>query len=131
MILLVNINLRSGHKSYFVFSYLDILTLPLPTNTIDIQSVINARLLYNSCINESAIESEGVGEILSIINDEFGGWPILQGTSWDSSSFNFTNLLFKLREHNHNIIYAFGTSPDDQNSSTYYIRVRNSKEFID
>jgi hypothetical protein len=113
-----------------LFFYSDILTLPLPNDTIDIQSIINARRLYNSCINESAIESEGVDEIISLINEEFGGWPILQGSSWNVSSFNFSHLLFKLREYNHNIIYYFGTSIDDRNSSTYYIRVRNSKKYL-
>ncbi len=128
----VNINLRhqqdkiSHDKNKF---YSDILTLPLPNNTINIQSIINARLLYNSCINESAIESEGVDGILSLINDEFGGWPILQGSSWNISSFNFSRLLFKLREYDHNVIYYFGTSTDDQNSSAYYIRVRNLMAF--
>jgi hypothetical protein len=52
-----------------LFFYSDILTLPLPNDTIDIQSIINARRLYNSCINESAIESEGVDEIISLINE--------------------------------------------------------------
>jgi hypothetical protein len=90
----------------------------------NIQSVNNARRLYNSCINEAAIELEGANAVLYFINNELGGWPILQGSSWNSSSFNLSRLLFKLREYSHNIIYSFGTSIDDRNSSAYYIRVK-------
>jgi hypothetical protein len=99
------------------------LTLPVPNDTINIQSIVNTRRLYDSCINETAIEFEGVEKILSLINNEFGGWPILQGSLWNTSSFNFSHLLFKLREYSHNIIYNCGTSIDDRNSSVYYIRV--------
>jgi hypothetical protein len=104
--------------------YLDILTLPLPNDTTNIQSINNARRLYDSCVNETAIESDGADAILSFINTQFGGWPILQGSSWNNSSFNLSNLLLKLREYNHNIIYSCGTSTDDKNSSAYYIRVK-------
>ena len=98
---------------------------PLPNGTNNLQSVLNARRLYNSCIDELTIESEGVEELLSLINNEFGGWPILQAASWNASSFNLSRLLFKLREYNHNIIYSFNTITDEKNSSTYYIRVRD------
>ena len=101
----------------------DILSLPLPTDLNNIQSIINARRLYDSCINETSIESLGVERILAIINDEFGGWPILQGSTWNVSSFNFSNLLLKLRQYNHNIIVNFATAIDNQNSSNYFIRV--------
>jgi len=121
--LLVN---RNNRFNKFIIRniYLDILTSPLPNDTINIQSINNARILYDSCINETAIEFEGVETILSIINNEFGGWPILEGSSWNNSLFNFSNLLIKLREYNHNIIYNCGTSIDDKNSSVYYIRVK-------
>jgi len=109
-----------------LFFYSDILTLPLPNDTINIQSIINARRFYDSCVNETGIEVDGIEEILSLINNQFGGWPILQGSSWDNSSYNFSNLLIKLREYSHNIIYNCGTSIDDRNSSVYYIRVSQS-----
>ena len=103
--------------------YLDVLSLPLPNNTVNISSINNARLLYDSCINETAIEDGGVNAILAFVNSELGGWPILQGSSWNSATFNLSRLLMKLREYNHNIVFSFGTSTDDQNSSAYFIRV--------
>ncbi|CAF1552281.1 unnamed protein product, partial [Rotaria sp. Silwood1] len=104
----------------------DMLTSPLPNNTAHIQSLINARRLYDSCVNETAIELESINTILSFVNNELGGWPILQGSSWNSLSFNLSRLLLKLREYSHNILYGCGTSPDDKNSSIYYIRVYQS-----
>ncbi len=74
-------------------------------------------------MNESTIESESISEIFSLINNEFGGWPILQGSSWNISSFNFSRLLFKLRQYNHNAIFNVETATDTRNSSAYFIRV--------
>ncbi len=64
--------------------------------------------------------------VLSILDNELGGWPILNGLSWNQTQFNLSRLLFKLREYNNNIIYNCGTATDDKNSSAYYIRVRKS-----
>jgi hypothetical protein len=41
---------------------------------------MNARLLYDTCINETKIETDGIEPVLSLIN-ELGGWPILLGWS--------------------------------------------------
>ncbi|CAF3878144.1 unnamed protein product [Rotaria sp. Silwood1] len=101
------------------------LTSPIPADLNNLQSVINARRFYETCINETVIESESINVILSIVND-LGGWPILQGSSWNETSFNLTNLLIRLREYGYNMIYGFGTSNDDKNSSTNFIRVYQS-----
>ncbi|CAF0965181.1 unnamed protein product [Adineta ricciae] len=104
----------------------DILTLPLPTGMTNIQCINNTRVLYDSCIDEATIEATGVNTLLSAINTEFGGWPILQNSAWNASTYNLSVLLQKLREYNQNIIYSFGTSIDDQNSTVYFIRVSQS-----
>lgn len=85
--------------------------------SIELQSVANARHLYSSCTNETNIDAEGVERILSLIDTEFGGWPILQGESWNESTFNFSNLIFRLRQYNYNILYRVGTDVDEKNSS--------------
>ncbi|CAF1039974.1 unnamed protein product, partial [Didymodactylos carnosus] len=87
------------------------------------ESVANARRLYKSCINEAGIEAEGVNPILSLINSEFGGWPILQGPSWDNATFDLSNLLLTLRKYNNNPVYRVGTSTDEKNSTAYDIEV--------
>ena len=102
------------------------MTNPLPDEIKDIQAIDNARRLYQSCVNEDAIEKEGIMTILKIVNDELGGWPMMQGSRWDSSRFNLSNLMAKIRQYGQSIIFSFGTSTDDRNSSAYYIRVSSS-----
>lgn len=102
----------------------DILTSPLPNDTVHIKAVSNARVLYSSCVNESAIESAGADTLLSLVETELGGWPILHGSSWRETHFNLSRLLIKLREYNSHIIFYSTTTTDDKNSSAYYIRVR-------
>ncbi|CAF0725068.1 unnamed protein product [Adineta steineri] len=105
---------------------IDILTSPLPDDTIHIKAISNARRLYESCVNEIAIETDGVDTVLSVVDNELGGWPILHGQSWDETKFNLSKLLFKLREYNNNMLFQCGTATDDKNSSAYYIRISQS-----
>lgn len=79
--------------------------------------------MYNSCVDETKIDEDGIESLLSLINTEFGGCPILQGLSWDSSKFNLSNLLLKLRQYNYNIIYRLQTTIDEKNSSSTAIVV--------
>ena len=88
--------------------------------------MVNARKLYRSCINESAIDSEGVDYILSLVNAEFGGWPILQGSAWANESFNLIDLIIKLRQYNQNLLFRVLTATDDKNSTSYDIEVSDA-----
>ncbi|CAF3932616.1 unnamed protein product [Rotaria sordida] len=92
--------------------------------TVKLQSVMNARILYSSCINQTNIEIEGIDPVLSLINTQFGGWPILQGSSWNSSTFNLTNLLFKLHQYNYDFIFSIASEIDEKNSSATTILIR-------
>jgi hypothetical protein len=106
-----------------------LLSNPPVGDTASLQSVMNARILYSSCIDEGTIEREGTEPVLSRINTDLGGWPILQGASWDSSKFNLSNLLFKLRQYNHNIIFKINSDTDETNSSVANILVREIQFF--
>jgi membrane metallo-endopeptidase-like protein 1 len=79
--------------------------------------------MYASCINEEAIEMENIDVILPFINTELGGWPILQGSEWDSSTFNLSRLLLKLTEYSNSVMFGVGTQIDQQNSSIRSIRI--------
>ncbi|CAF1200289.1 unnamed protein product [Rotaria sordida] len=97
----------------------------LSTNeTVKLQSVMNARILYSSCINQTNIEIEGIDPVLSLINTQFGGWPMLQGLSRNSSTFNLTNLLFKLHQYNYDFIFSISSEIDEKNSSATTILIR-------
>ncbi len=105
-------------------SFLDLLSSSPPNRIVEPKAITNVRRLYASCINETTIELRSVNEILSFINRELGGWPILEGSTWNHSTFNLSNLLIKLHEYNKGIIYNVNTKVDLINSSIYCIRVR-------
>ncbi|CAF2909193.1 unnamed protein product, partial [Rotaria sp. Silwood2] len=104
----------------------DMLTAPILDDFKSLQSIMNARRLYDTCINETAIDLEAINVILSFVHNELGGWPILQGSPWNETSYNLTRLFIKLREYNQNMIFGFSTSADDINSSVNFIRVYQS-----
>ena len=90
----------------------------------DPRAIVNARNLYQSCMNESAIELDGVGPILSILNDEFGGWPIISGNLAVPPPFDPVNLLLKIRKYDNSIAFRVNTATNQENSSIYDIEVR-------
>lgn len=101
----------------------DLLSTSRANGTKDINPVLNARQLYESCINETNIEVDGIEPILQIINTEFGGWPILDGPTWNSSNFNLANLLLKLRHYDDGIFFSVNTATNQANSSIYDIEL--------
>ena len=104
-----------------------LLSTPSLNTTSELKAIVNIRRLYNSCIDENAIETNGINVILSLINEEFGGWPILQGSTWNNSTFNLSRLLLKLclySDYSSSVIFKAGTQIDATNSSLQNIRVR-------
>ncbi|CAF3957278.1 unnamed protein product [Rotaria sordida] len=101
-----------------------------PTNgTTEPKAITNARHWHNSCINESAIEEEGVDVILSFINKELGGWPVLLGDTWNESTFDFYRLILKLSQHNHFIPYT--PSAMVSNIRDVFINMVNQSTWMD
>ena len=109
-----------------IFVAVELLENPsLTSNKVNALSpVINARRLYESCMNESLIEEQGAASLLALINGKFGGWPILRSSNWDEKSFNFAELLLRINEYTTSIVFAIDTSINDRNSSVHSIRVR-------
>ena len=97
--------------------------LSSPASSSEPKAVANARTLYETCMNEDRIEVEGITPMLSLVNDELGGWPILQGAAWNASEINLPNLLLKLRSYSNSIFFGVGTSTDQKNSTEYDIEV--------
>jgi hypothetical protein len=80
--------------------------------------------LYNSCIDEDAIERESLNVIQFLINEEFGGWTRWSGsTTWNESMFNLSHILLKLSQYNHFVFYRVETTIDDTDALIHRIRV--------
>ncbi|CAF3695574.1 unnamed protein product [Rotaria sordida] len=99
-------NPQSQMKTNLQNALVDLISSSPTNGKTESKAIINARHWYNSCINESAIEEEGVNVILSFINKELGGWPVLLGDTWNESTFDFYRLILKLSQHNHFIPYT-------------------------
>ena len=118
------------HRSHFVLYTIrsivvDLLSTSPSNSSQELKAIVNSRRLYNSCIDENQIETEGVNTILTFVNTELGGWPILEGSKWNRSIFNITQLLLKLNEHSNFAVYLVMTLMNDKNSSINGIRVRS------
>ncbi len=116
---------RISNISFFIFKllYSDLLSVTPPDGTVEPNAITNARNLYESCIDEAGIETDGVEPVLDIINNEFGGWPILEGAAWNPTTFNLSDILLKLRRYDNEIIFSVATATNQQNSSVYDIEV--------
>ncbi|CAF4011591.1 unnamed protein product, partial [Adineta steineri] len=109
------------------YTIADLLSSSSSNRTKKSKAITNARRLYSSCIDEGTIETEGVDVIMSMINKELGGWPVLQGLAWNESTFNFDRLMLKLSQYNSYIFYTVNTDVDEKNSSIRSIHIRPSK----
>ncbi|CAF0843396.1 unnamed protein product [Rotaria sordida] len=116
-------NPQSQMKTNLQNALVDLISSSPTNGKTESKAIINARHWYNSCINESAIEEEGVNVILSFINKELGGWPVLLGDTWNESTFDFYRLILKLSQHNHFIPYTVQTTIDRRNSSLRSIKI--------
>ncbi|CAG0902422.1 unnamed protein product [Cyprideis torosa] len=61
---------------------------------------------YKSCMNISQIEKVGGDPILKLLH-VIGGWPVLDGDDFDEESFNWINVIYKIRQTGMNIDYLF------------------------
>jgi len=103
------------------------LTSPLSNESAGIDAIINTRQLYSSCVNVDQIERENADSyIISLINNRLGGWPILQGSNWNPSSFNLPSSLLKLNQFNKFLFFYVATSVDERNSSIHSIYLGQS-----
>ncbi|CAF4131724.1 unnamed protein product [Rotaria magnacalcarata] len=120
------LNSLSQMKTNLQNALVDLLSSSPINERTEPKAIINARRWYNSCINESAIEEEGVDVILSFINKELGGWPILLGDKWDESTFDPYRVILTLSQYNHFMPYRVETTIDFKNSSLRSITIKPS-----
>ncbi|XP_015840924.1 neprilysin-2 isoform X1 [Tribolium castaneum] len=65
-----------------------------------------AKKFYRACMNESAIEAEGLKRMKQIFK-QIGGWPTLNGNNWRKDSFDWKDAVHKLRQMGINFEYFF------------------------
>ena len=109
-----------------LFCYLDLLSTPPSDEIVEPKATINARRLYRSCIDESAIEREDLDKMRSFINKEFGGWADIHDSSHNIFTLSLTDLLLKLNQYNIFTFFQVQAVVDLDNLETLRYRIRVS-----
>uniref|UniRef100_A0A3B3SR68 Phosphate regulating endopeptidase homolog, X-linked n=1 Tax=Paramormyrops kingsleyae TaxID=1676925 RepID=A0A3B3SR68_9TELE len=103
--------------------------LELPTAPQDVEAVKKAKMLYRSCMNETAIELEDAKPLLKALRHRELRWPVLSdelGTAWqwEEPRFSLLETLAHIRTyHSKSVLVRMYVAPDDKNSSRYIIKL--------
>ncbi|KAM9436140.1 phosphate-regulating neutral endopeptidase PHEX [Clarias gariepinus] len=102
--------------------------LEQPTAMGDIEAVKKAKMLYRSCMNETAIELVDSKPLLKELKKREFRWPVLGevlGTDmqWDQKKFDLLQTLAQIRtQYSKSVLLRLYVSPDDKNSQEYIIK---------
>ena len=77
-----------------------------------------ARDVYKACMDLDQIEKVGLEPLKQMLK-EMGGWPVLEGSSWDESQFSWIETVYTFRAHGYSTDYLidFSIVTDSKNSS--------------
>ncbi|KAI5692897.1 hypothetical protein M8J75_003309 [Diaphorina citri] len=94
-----------------------------PAEDSDIKPFRLAKNYYKVCMNETQIELQGLDHMKSILK-QLGGWPVLEGTSWDEGSFTWEDSVYKSRRYGYGVDYflAFGVGVNLKNNTERVIQ---------
>ncbi|XP_047995531.1 neprilysin-4-like [Leguminivora glycinivorella] len=83
-------------------------------------AALKAKFLFKSCMNYEILQKRGHQPLLDLLN-LFGGWPILDSI-WLPLSFDWLDVMAKLRLYNNDILISEWVGPDIKNSDEYVIQ---------
>ncbi|KAJ8929161.1 hypothetical protein NQ314_018185, partial [Rhamnusium bicolor] len=85
-----------------------------------------AKKFYRACMNETAIEAEGLKKIKQIFK-QIGGWPTLDGNNWRKSEFDWKEAVHKLRRLgvNFDFFFSITVDRDKKNDSRYILGIHD------
>jgi membrane metallo-endopeptidase-like protein 1 len=77
-----------------------------------------AKNLYKICMDEKAIEEQGLDPLLKLLK-LLGGWPVLEGESWNENEFDWILTTYKFRDMGYSVDYFldFSIGVDLKNST--------------
>ncbi|XP_046984045.1 neprilysin-2-like isoform X1 [Schistocerca americana] len=88
------------------------------TEAVVPRSLQLARDFYRACMNKPQIESRGVGPLQRVLQ-ELGGWPAVEGDSWDEAGFDWRQSVYRFRRAGFSTDYfiKFSVETDHRNST--------------
>ncbi|XP_047664311.1 phosphate-regulating neutral endopeptidase PHEX [Tachysurus fulvidraco] len=103
--------------------------LEQPTADGDIEAVKKAKILYRSCMNETAIELVDSKPLLKELKKREFRWPVLgdalgADVQWDARKFDLLQTLSQIRtQYSKSVLLRLYVSPDDKNSQVFIIKL--------
>ncbi|XP_062841848.1 phosphate-regulating neutral endopeptidase PHEX [Trichomycterus rosablanca] len=103
--------------------------LEQPTTEGDIEAVKKAKVLYRSCMNETALEVLDAKQLLKELKKREFRWPVLGDAlgvdvHWDERKFDLLQTLAQIRtQYSKSVLLRLYVSPDDKNSQQYVIKL--------
>uniref|UniRef100_UPI00398E758E phosphate-regulating neutral endopeptidase PHEX isoform X2 n=1 Tax=Pristiophorus japonicus TaxID=55135 RepID=UPI00398E758E len=106
----------------------ELLEIPIDEEK-DIEIIHKTKDLYQSCMNESAIEMEDVKPLLKFLQQPSVRWPVLEANNgpegtWREEEFNLLETLAVLRGiFSNNVLILFFVATDDKNSDRHILKL--------
>ncbi len=92
--------------------------------------MVNAKRFYASCVDEWAIEEKGLGDLMSSINKNFGGWPILNEGPYRRNRQQFLDYMIALRRFDSAQLFEVAVSYNPKNPKRFLLRVNQPMWFF-
>ena len=93
-----------------------------PVDSEDITATENAKLYYQSCMDEKTIEDKGEQALKDVINSQLGGWPLIS-LSYNPDSSTLIQKLVRLRKLNIQPLFYFYLEANPKKPSQAILRV--------
>ncbi|XP_071109862.1 neprilysin-like isoform X2 [Haliotis cracherodii] len=93
-----------------------------PVTDKDSAATRKAKYLYDSCVNETQIDIQGLGPVKQLLA-ELGGWPVVLDSEWKEEDHDMLDLILKLRLYNNKVLIDQWISADDKNSKVNIIQL--------
>lgn len=98
-----------------------------PIQQYELKPFKMVKKLYQMCMNTTNIENTGLKTIKHFLQ-ELGGWPVLQGNSWNERDFDWKKTTYQLRHlgFSDDHFISFAIDLDDKNSTKRVLKVSQS-----
>ncbi|CAF1087988.1 unnamed protein product, partial [Brachionus calyciflorus] len=98
-------------------------------NFDDIEATKNAKQYYKSCLNEDLIETNGLDNLLNIINKELGGSSLTQA-NYDVNNENTFDKIVKFAKWGLKPLFDLYISSNPKNPDSYVMRLQQANWFL-
>ncbi|XP_022104192.1 endothelin-converting enzyme 1-like isoform X2 [Acanthaster planci] len=96
----------------------------------DIEAIAKTKYFYQACMDEERISSRGFEPLWTLIA-KFGGWPLMNDTSFDESTWNLEDTLAKMySETEQNFFFSNYIGIDPQNNEMHIYIIDQTRTLL-